>query len=196
LIDAVVFDVGGVLLDWHPRHLYRQVFDDEADVERFLTEVATLPWHFQHDRGVTFAETIPALCEQFPEHAEHIRLWETRYLDMVAGEIPGTIDVLRTLRARGTRLFVLSNMPASVWPELRDAFEWFGLFDGSIISGQERIVKPDVAIYRLLVDRFGLDPATTAFVDDRIENVAAADALGFVGIQFTDADALRRVLAL
>lgn len=188
VIDTVVFDVGGVLLDWHPRHLYRQVFADDVALARFLDEVCPMDWHFQHDAGVPFTETIPARIERFPDDAEHIRLWETRYLDMVAGEMPGAIDLLRQLHADGTRLLVLSNMPSSVWPSLVDRFEWFGLFDGAVISGDEGVVKPDPAIFRVLIDRHRVDPATTAFVDDREENVAAAAALGFTAIRFTDAD--------
>lgn len=195
-IDAAVFDLGGVLVDWDPRHLYRDVFDDEDEMERFLAEVCTLQWHFQHDRGVPFTETIPALCAEFPEHADVIRLWDERYLDMVAGEVPGTPDVVRDLHARGTRLYVLSNMPESTWEPIRDRFDWFELFDGTIISGVEKVVKPDPAIYALLVDRFGVEPSATVFVDDRADNVAAANELGFTAIQFTDADSLRRALDL
>ena len=194
--DAVVFDVGGVLLDWDPRHLYRDVFDDEADVEHFLAEVCTLEWHWQHDRGIPFAETIPALCERFPEHADQIRLWDERYLDMVAGEVPGTADVVRALHERGTGLYVLSNMPAEVWEPVRERYPWFSLFDGMVISGQEKVVTPDPAIYSVLVDRYGVDPARTAFVDDIPKNVDGARALGFQGILFTDAASLRGALDL
>jgi HAD superfamily hydrolase (TIGR01509 family) len=192
----VIFDVGGVLVDWDPRHLYREVFDDEDEMERFLAEVCTWEWHHRHDAGVPFAESIPALTNAFPEHAPLIAMWEDRYLDMVPGEIPGIVDVVRALHERGTRLLVLSNMPAEVWPPLRDRFEWFSLFDGAVISGDERVVKPDPSIYRILVDRFAVEPATTAFVDDRPENIAAANALGFRGVLFTGADALRRDLDL
>jgi HAD superfamily hydrolase (TIGR01509 family) len=191
-----VFDLGGVLLDWDPRHLYRGEFEDEAEMERFLSEVCTLAWHFQHDRGVAFSETIPGLCARFPEHADLIRLWDERYLDMIAGEVPGTVDVLRDLHAAGTKLYVLSNMPSSVWQPIHDLFEWFDLFDGAVISGDEKIVKPDPAIYALLTERFGVAPSRSAFVDDRAENVEAARAHGFTAIQFTDADALRRALQM
>ena len=193
---AVVFDVGGVLVDWDPRHLYRGVFDDDEAMERFLAEVCTLQWHFRHDAGVPFAESIPALCEEFPEHDDLIRMWATRYMDMVAGEIPGVSQVLRELHDAGTRLYVLSNMPSEVWPAISELFDWFSLFDGAVVSGDEKLVKPDPAIYRVVVDRFGVDPATAAFVDDRPPNVAAASALGFEGILFTDVTALRRALDL
>ncbi|MCU1374213.1 MAG: hydrolase, haloacid dehalogenase-like family [Actinomycetia bacterium] len=193
-IGTVVFDLGGVLVDWDPRHLYRQVLADDDEVERFLAEVCTWEWHTQHDLGRPMAETIPELSTRFPEHAGAIALWHERYHDMVAGEVPGTVEVVRELHAAGTRLLVLSNMPADVLHVL-DGFEWLDLFDAVVVSGQEGLIKPDPAIYRILVDRHGVDPATTAFVDDRPENVAAATALGFRGIPFTDAPALRRALS-
>lgn len=196
MVETVVFDVGGVLVDWDPRHLYRNVFDDELEMERFLAEVCTWEWHHRHDAGVPFAESIPALLDRFPAHASMIRLWDERYLDMVAGEIPDVVDVVRDLHARGTRLLVLSNMPAEVWPRLTARFEWFALFDGCVVSGVEKVVKPDPAIYRVLVDRHGVDPASTVFVDDRPENVDAADALGFDGVLFTDAASLRASLGM
>ena len=191
-IDTVVFDVGGVLVDWDPAHLYRQVFgEDDAALRRFLDEVCTWEWHHEHDRGARFADTIPARCEQFPDDAEHIRLWETRYLDMVGGEIAGMQALVRGLHEDGRRLLILSNMPSEVWPPLVRRFPWLDeLFDGAVISGDEGVVKPDPAIYRALIDRHGVDPARTAFVDDRAENVEAAAALGFTAIRFTDAASL------
>lgn len=193
-LEAAVFDVGGVLLDWDPRHLYRDVFETEAEMDRFLADICTRDWHMQHDAGVPFAETIPAHCGRFPEHAELIRMWEHRYLDMVAGEVPGTVDVLRALHERGTRLYVLSNMPTDVWPQLSAAFDWFDLFDGAVISGAEKVMKPHAAIYEVLHTRFGVDPTTAVFVDDVEANVAAATALGFTGIRFTNATDLRAAL--
>jgi 2-haloacid dehalogenase len=194
-LATVVFDLGGVLVDWDPRHLYRQVLAGDDEVERFLAEVCTWAWHTQHDLGRPMAETIPELSAQFPEHAAAIALWHERYGDMIAGEVPGTADIVRDLHAAGVRLLVLSNMPVDVLHVL-DRFEWLDLFDGIVVSGQERVIKPDPAIYRILVERHGVDPATTAFVDDRVENVEAATALGFRGIHFTDASSLRRSLEL
>jgi 2-haloacid dehalogenase len=194
-ITTAVFDLGGVLVDWDPRHLYRQVLTDDDEVERFLAEVCTWEWHMQHDAGRPMTETIPELAARFPEHAEAIGLWRERYHDMVAGEIPGTVDVVRELHAAGVRLFALTNMPAEVM-HVFDRFDWMDLFEAVVVSGQERLTKPDPAIYRILVDRHGVDVATTAFVDDRPDNVAAADALSFHGIRFTDAIALRTALGL
>lgn len=182
-IDTVVFDVGGVLLDWDPAHLFRQVLPDD-ELGRFLGEVCTWEWHHQHDRGVPFRETISALCERFPDDAEHIRLWESRYADMVAGEVPGMREVVDGLRRDGVRLLILSNMPSEVWPALTERHPILGAFEGAVISGDEGLVKPDPALYRVLTDRFDVDPVRAAFVDDRPENVEAAAALGFTALLF------------
>lgn len=192
----MIFDVGGVLLDWDPRHLYRDEFSSDEEMERFLATVCTWEWHHRHDAGVPFAESVPALAVAFPEHASKIRLWDARYLDMIAGEIPGIVDVVRALHARGDRLLVLSNMPSEAWPMIVSRFEWFTLFDGAVISGDEKVVKPDPAIYGVLVDRFGVVPSASFFVDDRIENVDAARSLGFDAVLFTDAPSLRSHLGL
>jgi 2-haloacid dehalogenase len=192
--EVCIFDVGGVLVDWDPRHLYRKVFDDPDEMERFLAEVCTWEWHHEHDRGARFADTIPALSIAFPEHAPHIAMWETRYQEMIVDVIDGMPDLLRDLHAAGTRLLVLSNMPSEVWDPLVARFDWFELFDGAVVSGDELVVKPDPAIYRVLVERFGVDPPRTTFVDDRAENVDAARALGFDAVLFSDAPSLRALL--
>jgi 2-haloacid dehalogenase len=182
------------LIDWDPRHLYRRVFADEGDVERFLTDVCTPAWHAQHDAGRPMAKTIPELCAAHPHHADAIRLWHDRYEDMILGEIPGTVDVVRDLHETGVRLLILSNMPADVVGVL-DRFEWMTLFEAVIVSGQEGLTKPDSAIFQILIDRHSLEPSSTMFVDDRPDNVAAAAAMGFQAIRFTDAQSLRTAMA-
>jgi len=190
-IDAVVFDFGGVLLDWDPRHLYRKVIAEPAELEHFVNEVCPHSWHLQHDRGVPFAETLPVRQAAFPEHAELIGLWGSRYAEMIGGEVPGSAAVVDELRALGVRLLGLSNLPAEVWPSLRAAWPIVADFEGVVVSGEEGVVKPDAAIFDLLVDRFGLDPARTVFVDDVPANVAGGQARGLHAIHFTDAARLR-----
>lgn len=194
-VRAVVFDLGGVLVDWDPRHLYREVFDDEAAMERFLAEVCTLEWHDAHDRGRSMAESVEALAGTAGEHAEAVRLWSARYLDMVAGPVPGTAEVVEDLRAAGVPVYALTNMPVEAWPGLLERFPVLRTFDGVVVSGEEGMAKPDPEIFELMVARFGLDPATTAFVDDRRGNLEAAARLGFVGVRFTTAASLRRDLS-
>ena len=189
-IDAVVFDLGGVVLDWDPAHLYRQVIDDPAELDHFLAVVCTREWHLQHDAGRPMAETIPELCERHPDHAGLIPLWRERYVDMVAGHVRGTVALLDELAHR-VRLLALTNMPAEVVDELREAFPALERFEGMVVSGVERIMKPAPEIFELLASRHDLEPSRTLFVDDVEENVAGARACGFHATRFRSAEELR-----
>jgi 2-haloacid dehalogenase len=191
---AVVFDLGGVLIDWDPRHLYRKLLADEAAVEEFLATVCTPEWNAELDRGRPFAEGVAELVERHPEHAAAIAAYHERWPEMVAGDIPGTVEVLAELRAAGVPLYALTNWSAETFAITRGRFEFLEWFDGLMVSGEERITKPDPAIFQLLLDRFGLDPAATVFVDDSEANVAAARRLGIDAIRFTGHDELRREL--
>ncbi len=190
-VTAVVFDIGGVLLDWSPAHLYRQLIEDPDELEHFLTVVAPLSWHFQHDRGVPMAETLPARGRQFPEHAELIAQWLPRYGDMIAGPVPGSAEIVDEVRRAGVARYCLSNMPAEVWPGLVERWTLLAEFEGCVVSGQERLAKPDPEIFDLLVERFGLDRPSTVFIDDAPVNVRAARACGLQALRFTDAQHLR-----
>lgn len=196
-IDSVVFDVGGVLLDWNPRHLYRKLFDDDAAVERFLGETALHEWHVrEHDPGRRpMSETIPEMCRRFPHYAAEIAVWQDRFMENVGAVIDGTVDVLADLRGR-VRLFALSNWPAETADALRGSYEFFDWFDGIVISGEERMAKPDRALFERLCDRYAVDPRTSVFVDDVAANTAAAAALGFSSVLFRSPDQLRRELSL
>ena len=191
---AVVFDLGGVLIDWDPRHLYRKLLADEAAVEEFLATVCTPEWNAELDRGRPFAEGVAELVERHPEHAANIAAYHERWPEMVAGDIPGTVEVLAELRAAGVPLYALTNWSAETFAITRGRFEFLEWFDGLLVSGEERVTKPDPAIFRLLLDRFGLDPAATVFVDDSEANVAAARRLGIDAIRFTGPEDLRREL--
>lgn len=193
-VRAVVFDLGGVVLDWNPRHLYRAVFPDPADVDYFLREVCTLEWHAQHDRGRAMAETIPVLVERHPNLAAEIAAWRDRYVDMVDGYIEGMPTLLDELRDARIPSYALTNMPAEVVDELQAAFPLLGHFEGMIVSGEELVVKPDPEIYRLLSRRFRLDPGETVFVDDMAVNVDAAWQLGYRAVRFESASKLREAL--
>ena len=191
---AVVFDLGGVLIDWDPRHLYRKLLADEAAVEEFLATVCTPEWNAEQDRGRPFAEGVAELVERHPEHAAAIAAYHERWPEMVAGDIPGTVEVLAELQAAGVPLYALTNWSAETFAITRGRFEFLEWFDGLLVSGEERVTKPDPAIFQLLLDRFGLDPTATVFVDDSEANVAAARRLGFDAIRFTGHEELRREL--
>ena len=191
---AVVFDLGGVLIDWDPRYLYRKLLADEAAVEEFLATVCTPEWNAELDRGRPFAEGVAELVERHPAHAAAIAAYHERWPEMLAGDLPGTVEVLAELRAAGVPLYALTNWSAETFALTRERFEFLDWFDGLLVSGEEQITKPDPAIFRLLLDRFGLDPGATVFVDDSEANVAAARGLGLDAVRFTDPRQLRRDL--
>ena len=191
---AVVFDLGGVLIDWDPRHLYRQLFDDEAEMEAFLSEVATSEWNEAQDAGRPWAEGIAALVEAHPERRDLIEAFHGRWLEMLGGPIPGTVDVLADLRRAGVRTYALSNWSAETFPLARDRFPFLEGFDGIVISGDVGAVKPDPRMFEHLVTEHGLEPSASVFIDDRAANVEAALELGFRAIRFVDAADLRRAL--
>lgn len=188
-VDAVVFDIGGVLLDWNPRYLYERLIDDPDELERFLSEVATMEWNLTFDAGRPFDEGCRELALEHPAHEELIHAWK-RQADMVRGEIAGTRSVVQRLHAAGVPLYLLTNMPAEVFEERRRTYDVFSLFAGAVVSGIDGILKPSPEIFELVLERFDLEAGTTLFIDDSEPNVRAAAGLGFVTHHFTDAGAL------
>ncbi len=178
-----------MLLDWNPRYLYEQLIPDADELDRFLGEICTLEWNGIFDAGTSFEDGCTELAAKHPEHAELIHAWK-RQAEMVRGEIPGTRAVVERLHAAGVPLFLLTNMPADVFEGRRRHFDVFGLFGGAIVSGVEGLLKPSREIFELVLDRFGLEAATTLFIDDSAGNVAAAADVGFVTHRFVDAAGL------
>jgi 2-haloacid dehalogenase len=193
-ISAVVFDLGGVLIDWDPRYLYRQLFADHDEMERFLGEVCTADWHRQHDLGADVIESCRRLARLHPMYAGLITAWAERSEEMAIGQIDQTVDLLRELKAAGMRCYALSNMEAETFTVRRERFGFMKLFDGFVISGLERVAKPDPQIFRLLLERYGLAAGETIFIDDSMANVEAAEALGLRAIHFTSAQQVRSEL--
>ncbi len=193
-IDAVVFDIGGVLLDWDPRYLYRKLFDDEREMERFLAEVCTLQWHAAHDRGVPVARSCAQLAAAHPEQRELIMAWGARSEEMIAGEIPGAVALLASLKRAGVPCYALTNMEAETYPLRRSRFEFMRWFDGTVVSAHEGVAKPDPEIFRRLLRRFGLCARRTVMVDDSVPNLDAARSVGMQAVHFRCAAELRRWL--
>jgi 2-haloacid dehalogenase len=194
-IEAVIFDLGGVLLDWDPRYLYRKLFDDEEAMERFLDGVCTMDWHEANDRGVPYQVTCAQLAAEHPEHAEHIWAWGTRTEEMVGGPIAGTVEILRELVRDGSvRLFALTNMEAHTYPLRRERFEFLRWFEGTVVSSSEGVIKPEPQIFRVLLERYGLEAESTLMIDDNPRNVEAARALGMPAIRFESPEELRAEL--
>jgi 2-haloacid dehalogenase len=193
-IEAVVFDIGGVLLDWNPRYVYRELFEDEQSMERFLAEVCTLEWHAAHDLGRPYAQSCAALAERHPDQAELIWAWSERSEDMISGPIAGTVEILRELLAAGVACYALTNMEAETYPLRRDRYEFMRWFAGTVVSSQERVAKPDPEIFHRLLGRFDLTAETTLLIDDAQRNVTAARQLGMQAIRFHSPEQLRAFL--
>jgi len=187
--NTVVFDVGNVLLDWDPRHLYRSVFGDKHErIEWFLSQVATPQWNLEQDRGRSFADAVALLVAQHPEWADQIRAFDTRWQEMVAGAIDRNVTVLDQVRAARIPVYAITNFSREKWAECCQRFAFLNTFDGAIVSAHEGVVKPDPAIYRLLEKRYGLDLAHCVFIDDNAANVAGAQAVGMWTIHDTGPD--------
>jgi len=193
-IESVVFDIGGVLLDWDPRHLYRKLFDDEEAMNRFLGEVCTMKWHERHDLGYSMEKSCEALAAGHPEDAEMIRAWGRRSEEMVAGPIEGTVQILGELRTAGVRCYAVTNMERETYPRRVARYPFLGWFDGTVVSGFEGVVKPNPEIFELLLSRFALRPSSTLFIDDSAANVEAARSLGMHAVRFTSPGQLRAEL--
>jgi 2-haloacid dehalogenase len=194
-LSAVVFDLGGVLIDWDPRHLYRTLFDgDEGAMERFLAEVTTYAWNAQQDAGRPWRDAVALLVAEHPDRRELIEAYHERWTEMLGGPIEGTLEVLADLRRGGVRLAAVTNWSAETFPVARERYSFLDWFETIVVSGEEGIVKPDARIFRLVLERMGLRAGGTVFVDDSPANVAAAAALGFETVLFRDPPALRTAL--
>jgi 2-haloacid dehalogenase len=193
-VSAVVFDIGGVLLDWDPRRVYRSRFADEADMERFLTEVCSAEWHQDNDRGVRYAESCAALAARFPDDAEHIWAWARHTEDMIAGPIAGTVAILDELLGAGVPCYGLTNMEAETYPPRLARYPFLQSLAGTVVSSAEGVIKPDPEIFRRLLRRYDLRAAETVMVDDAERNVAAAAALGMATVHFRSPAQLREEL--
>jgi 2-haloacid dehalogenase len=181
----MVFDVGGVLLDWDPRHLYRKLIPDPLEMEWFLANVCTSRWHDGHDRGVSTAESCAVLAERWPAYAGLIWAWWERGEEMVAGPLDDGVALLRQVIDAGLTCYALTNMEAETYPLRRRRYEFLSWFAGTVVSGFEGIAKPDPQIYELMLARFDLDPKVTLFVDDREVNVVAAARVGMQAHLYT-----------
>ncbi len=190
--SVVIFDLGGVLIDWNPRYLYRKLFPgDEAGMEQFLGTVCTPHWNERQDAGRPFAEAEDELLALHPDKEHLIRAWRLRFSETIQGAIEGTVEVLTDLKARGTPLYALTNWSGETYPTQLPRFPFLGWFKGTVVSGDEKLIKPDPRIFRLLLDRYGLAAKDCVFIDDNPKNAAAAQALGIHGIHFRDPAALR-----
>lgn len=193
-ISTVVFDVGRVLFEWDLRHLFAKLMADSEELDWFLQHVITPQWHFQHDAGRPLAEMAAELTAQYPHYGPMIDAYRTRFNETIPGPVPGSLEIVNDLAAQGVPLFAITNFGAEFWEGFRPTQPIFELFGDIVVSGVEKLVKPDPAIYALALERFGLQPGEAIFVDDIHANVVSARANGFAAHHFTDAGPLRSEL--
>jgi 2-haloacid dehalogenase len=189
--STIIFDLGGVLLEWNPRYLYRKLFDDEAAMEAFLATVCTPDWNVRQDAGRPFAEAVAELVERHPEQETMIRAYHERWEEMVPYAIEGSVEILADVRAAGYRVAALSNWSAETYPLMRQRFDFLGWFDRIVLSGDERYIKPDPQIYQILLDRLAQPAHECLFIDDSEKNVVAAREMGIRAIHFHSPEVLR-----
>lgn len=190
----IVFDFGGVLVDWNPHHLYDKYFGSREKAEWFLNNICLYSWNLQMDGGKPFAEGVAELQAEHPEWSEAIAIYHTRWIEMMNGEIEGMASVIRRLKMAGYGVYGLTNWSAETFPMIRDTYPVFQEFDGIVVSGEEHLLKPDEAIYRCLLERYDLQAEESLFVDDNADNVAGARNVGMKAVQFTSAEELEREL--
>ena len=193
---VVVFDLGGVLLQWNPRFLYRKLFaGDDAAMERFLAEVCTEEWNERQDAGRSFADAVAELCPLHADKLPLIEAWSRRFDEMIPGVIEGTVAIASELKERGVPLYALTNWSSETFPSQRARFPFLSWFGGIVVSGDEGVIKPDPRIFRVLLERHRIAPEEAVFIDDNPRNAQAASALGIHGIAFQSPEQLRGELA-
>lgn len=193
-ITTAVFDLGAVLIDWDPRYLYRSLFADEVEMERFLATVCTPDWNAEQDRGRSLADGTAALVAQHPEHADLIEAYYGRWDEMLGDPIAETVEIAAELKAGGIRLIALSNWSAETFPRAQHRLAVLDAFDGVLLSGTVGLIKPDPRIYHAVIERHEIAVRRAMFIDDSVRNVEAAAQIGFDAIHFTRPEQLRRDL--
>ena len=182
---VVIFDLGAVLIDWNPRHLYRTLFDDEEVMEAFLRDVCSPAWNAEQDRGRTWQEAVDLLTAEHPEQRDLIHAYRDRWDEMLKGPIEGSVAILERLDADGYELHALTNWSAETFPVARERFEFLARFRTILVSGEEGLKKPDSAIFELMLERIGHPAERCVFIDDSAHNIEAAASLGFDAIHFS-----------
>lgn len=195
-IDTIVFDLGGVLIDWNPKYVYRTIFDTEAEVDHFLSEICNMEWNVQQDAGRSLAEATESLVAKHPRWEQEIRAYYGRWEEMLGGPMEESVEILESLKAgKKYRLYALTNWSNETFPIAFARYEFLKLFEGILVSGDEKLIKPDPAIYALLFDRYDIDPASSVFIDDSLKNVEGSNAAGMKAIHFRSPMQLREELA-
>lgn len=194
MMKTIVFDLGGVLIDHDPRYLYRKLLPSENEVTAFLTDICHHEWNEMQDAGRSLSEATAERVSKFPDHAELIEAYYGRWEEMLNGAIEGTVKIFEDLRAQGKPIYGLSNFSAETYVTARKHYAFLDWFEGIVVSGEDKLIKPDLRIYQLLLDRYGLKAEDLIFIDDRKDNIEAAQSLGITGIHFTSPEKLHQEL--
>ncbi len=187
----VVFDLGAVLIEWDPRHLYRKVFKDEAQMEWFLTNVCHPDWNLEQDKGRSFDDAVIEATARHPDHAAEIAMYRDRWTEMVPGAIMGSVNIFEELNTKGTPLYAITNWNGDTFRAIRNRFPFLTLFRDIVVSGDEKMLKPAPEIFHLLAKRNNISLADCIFIDDSMKNINGAEAVGMTGHHFTSPEALR-----
>ena len=194
-IDTIVFDLGGVLVDWNPEYVYRTIFDNEEDMRWFFRNIATSDWNEEQDAGRSLAEGTEVLVKQFPDHETNIRAYYGRWEEMLGGAIQGTVDILHHLKHNTDyRLYALTNWSAETFPIALKKYDFLHWFEGIVVSGDEKTRKPHLPIYQTLLSRFNIDPAKAVYTDDNMRNLHPAKELGLHTIHFQSPEQFKKEL--
>jgi 2-haloacid dehalogenase len=190
-IKNVIFDFGGVLIEWSPYLLYRKVLPNDTEIERFLQEVHFYEWNYSFDQGYPFEMGIAEMCRRFPERADLIHILSERWLETLGVTYEANIAMIKELKGRGVPVFGLSNWGAETFERTRQKFPFFDLFDDRVISGEVKIAKPDPRIFNLLIERNHLDPQECLFIDDNEDNCRTARSLGITPVLYQNSKQVR-----
>ncbi len=196
-VDTIIFDLGGVLIDWNPRYLYKKILKDEDEIIWFLENVCTPEWNEQQDAGRSFEDATNELLIKFPQYEDAIRAWYGRWKETIGGQIHETVEVLKSFKDKKShRLYALTNWSAETFPWALENFEFLHWFEGIVVSGVEKTRKPFPDFYQILLDRYSIDPKKSIFIDDNIKNIEAARAIGIDSIHFIGAENLKSELKI
>jgi 2-haloacid dehalogenase len=192
-INTIIFDLGGVLVDWNPRYVYNEVFKgDSVKTDWFLNNICTPEWNIQQDAGKLMATATQELVAQYPQYEKWIRLYYDRWEDMLKSDIPQTVTLLKVLKASEKyRLYALTNWSAETFHIALERFDFLQLFEGILVSGKEKMIKPHKEIYELCLNRFNIQATKALFIDDNLDNIKGAQEVGLQTIHFKSAELLK-----
>ena len=190
-INTIIFDLGGVLIDWNPRYVYRQIFDSEEKIDWFFENICTHEWNEHQDAGRSLKEATDELLAKHPEHENEIRAYYDRWEEMLGGPIHETVSILRSLKETNKyKLYALTNWSAETFPVALQRYDFLQWFDGIVMSGEEKTRKPFPEIYQVLLDRFNVNPSEVIFIDDSLRNIEGAKTVGIDSIHFQSSEQL------